>query len=200
MIITTSLIQPSIQKLEEWTTLPNRELRIYQEELVKLVEVTNNMMNYRHALAKASSPMIPFFPLSLKDLTFYMDGNLNFLSSSSANHHQHHNTSSSTSFANSSSLSSTSPLINFAKYQSLTRCVHEILGATIKHYTFSSELSHWPFIYLENIQQQQYSSSSSSSSTSLSSSSSLPNHLYDRSLDELAFMIEQNLREVIVMK
>ncbi|CAO3614506.1 unnamed protein product [Cunninghamella blakesleeana] len=184
MIITTSLIQPSIQKLEEWTTLPNRELCIYQEELVKLVEVTNNMMNYRHALAKASSPMVPFFPLSLKDLTFYMDGNHNFLSSST---HRNHTSSlsSSSSLTNSSSLSSSSTvssLINFAKYQSLTRCVHGILGATIKHYHFSTELSHWPFIYHENIKQQQYASSSSN----------LP---FDRSLDELAFIIEQNLRE-----
>ncbi|KAI8339891.1 ras guanine nucleotide exchange factor domain-containing protein [Chlamydoabsidia padenii] len=127
MIIVASLLDPSIQKLDEWAGLSNRDLHGYQN-LVKLLDVSNNMGNYRQALGKAKSPTVPFFPLLLKDMTFFMDGNPTYLSSATTT----------------TALDLT--LINFAKYRSMTRCVHGILRATSDDYYFATDLGTWPFL------------------------------------------------------
>ncbi|KAI8089712.1 ras guanine nucleotide exchange factor domain-containing protein [Halteromyces radiatus] len=212
MIITTSLIQPCIQKLKEWSMLSSREHHMYQQ-LVKLLDVTNNMGYYRQILSKAKSPFVPFFPLLLKDITFFMDGNPTYLTSaamappsttttisttvstsslassslsssssssslsipSSSSSGSVLSSSSSTATLTSTSSSATSlltstKLINFAKYRSLTRCVHGILRATNEDYWFASDLGTWPFLY--------HDSNTESSTTLDSIALQLENRIY----------------------
>lgn len=154
MIILASLLDPCIQKLDEWAGLSSRDLHTFHH-MVKLLDVSNNMGAYRQALGKAKSPTVPFFPLLLKDLTFFMDGNPTYLSSATI----------------STPPVLTTDLINFAKYRSLTRCVHGILRATSKVYFFATDLGPWFFLQQDLV----------------TDSPSLP-------LDRTAILLEQRIR------
>ncbi|ORY99422.1 ras guanine nucleotide exchange factor domain-containing protein [Syncephalastrum racemosum] len=120
MVITMSLASATLQKLQDtWQALSNKDMSTFQM-LQKNLDVSNNMGAYRQAFAsKAKAPAIPFFPLVLKDLTFYMDGNPTAVSETD--------------------------MINFSKFRSMTKCVQSVLRNTDENYWFASDLDHLPF-------------------------------------------------------
>ncbi|KAI8913368.1 ras guanine nucleotide exchange factor domain-containing protein [Gorgonomyces haynaldii] len=66
-----------VQRLKKtWEALPEKSKKEW-EEVSKLADPSKNMKNYRDRLATATSPMVPFLPIYLKDLTFINDGNQN---------------------------------------------------------------------------------------------------------------------------
>ncbi|KAM3935899.1 rap guanine nucleotide exchange factor 3 isoform 1-T1 [Leptodactylus fuscus] len=57
-----------------WQRLPNKTRKLYSI-FERLMDPSWNHRAYRLAVAKLSSPLIPFLPLILKDLTFIHEGN-----------------------------------------------------------------------------------------------------------------------------
>ncbi|OAD78198.1 hypothetical protein PHYBLDRAFT_71756 [Phycomyces blakesleeanus NRRL 1555(-)] len=125
MVITMGLLSGAVQRLEDaWQSLPHRDTHTF-EILQKNLDVCNNMSVYRNALQKAKAPAIPFFPLVLKDVTFFMDGNATMMPESS---------------------SSSSPgLINFGKFRSLVQFLDCTVKYTSENYYFAGDLEHLPF-------------------------------------------------------
>ncbi|KAI9494881.1 ras guanine nucleotide exchange factor domain-containing protein [Zychaea mexicana] len=126
MVITMALTSAPVQKLgqEVWESLPSRDMNTFAM-LKRYLDVSNNMAYYRQALTKsttavkkAAAPAVPFFPLVLKDLTFYSDGNR-------------------TTYAD--------DLINFSKFRTLTQFVHQIVDYTNENYWFAGDLEHLAF-------------------------------------------------------
>ncbi|KAI8085828.1 ras guanine nucleotide exchange factor domain-containing protein [Gilbertella persicaria] len=102
MVITMGLTQ-----LEEFNIVTFKNL-------FKYLNVCNNMSYYRHAFRKAAkSPCIPFFPIVLKDLTFFIEGN---------------------------ATKKPDGLINFLKFRVLSQLIHDILSYTMEDYHFVSSL------------------------------------------------------------
>ncbi|KAG0182683.1 Rap guanine nucleotide exchange factor 3 [Apophysomyces sp. BC1034] len=100
MVITMGLSSRPIRKLDEtWQSLSNRDMDTYHA-LQRNLDVGSNMGTYRQAFHKAKAPAIPFLPLVLKDLTFFMDGNQTYLPLTKDD---------------------APSLINFAKFRSLTQ-------------------------------------------------------------------------------
>ena len=139
MVIIMGLTSAPVQKLEEvWEALPNRDMNTFTT-LQRYLDVSNNMANYRHAFAKkAKAPAVPFFPLVLKDLTFYTDGNR-------------------TTYYQQQQEKEEGELINFSKFRSLTQFVHHIVSYTNENYWFAGDLEHLAFFsqkkhYQENHQ------------------------------------------------
>lgn len=67
----------SVQRLKQtWDKLPSRYVHLF-EDLQKLMDPTRNMSRYRNLINNEHShtPVIPFFPLVKKDLTFIHLGN-----------------------------------------------------------------------------------------------------------------------------
>lgn len=125
MNIILALQSPTIQKLHDtWSTLPSRDLSTFQA-LQQYVNVSNNMGYYRQALADVQAPAVPFFPLVLKDLVFHMDGNSTMLSLDQ---------------------SQREPLVNFGKFQSVTRMIGTLTQLTSQDYWFAADLDHCPFL------------------------------------------------------
>lgn len=118
------LASTSVQKLTEaWHGLSSRDLNTF-EALQRNLDLGSNMCAYRQAFRKkAKAPAVPFLPVVLKDLTFYMDGNQTLLSSSFGQ----------------------PPLINFAKFRSLTKFVTNIINYTNENYWFAGDLEHLAF-------------------------------------------------------
>ncbi|KAF7724545.1 hypothetical protein EC973_000922 [Apophysomyces ossiformis] len=117
MVITMGLLAQPVQKLQDWQGLSTRDLTTFQT-LQNYLDVTNNMSVYRQALVKAKAPTIPFFPMVLKDLTFYIDGN--------------------------PTLTSTR-LINFSKFRTLSKFIDNVLNYTSENYWFAGDLEYLPF-------------------------------------------------------
>ncbi|KAH6568616.1 hypothetical protein BASA60_008572 [Batrachochytrium salamandrivorans] len=64
-----------VQRLKKtWEALPDKTKKLWAE-VEKIADPSRNMKNYRDRLAASSSPMVPFLPIYLKDLTFINDGN-----------------------------------------------------------------------------------------------------------------------------
>lgn len=125
-------------------SVPSRDLSTMQS-LEKLLDVSGNMRPYRTAFAMAKSPAIPFFPIVLKDLTFFVEGNRTYLEDNSAE-------------ASSGSLSSLNEarrmlpndlsLVNFAKFRTVARFVTDMLELTSENYSFAGLLETAPFFNL----------------------------------------------------
>ncbi|KAI9316007.1 ras guanine nucleotide exchange factor domain-containing protein [Dichotomocladium elegans] len=177
MVLTMGLVTSPVQKLHDmWDGLPKAELNMFMA-LQKYLDLGNNMAHYRQAFqkrtAKRPSPSIPFFPLVLKDITFYMDGIATVLPPPSSSP---------------SSSSSTvplpphqEPLINFGKFYDLTKFVNLVLSCTRETYRFANELDHLAFF----------------SPTGTGNSSSMdPSFLSAGPLDPMADVIEHKLRRV----
>ncbi|KAI9016326.1 ras guanine nucleotide exchange factor domain-containing protein [Phycomyces nitens] len=121
MILTMGLTSRAVQRLDDWQALPSRDTHAFHG-LQKYLDVSSNMATYRQAFNKVKSPAIPFLPLVLKDLTFFVDGNPTRTASSEN-------------------------LINFAKFQSLARFMNRLLSHTSENYSFAGELEHFPFFF-----------------------------------------------------
>lgn len=121
MVITMGLTQLPEFRDNSWqqvSLLPNRDI-LTLKQLLKYLNVCNNMNYYRQAFKKAAkAPCIPFFPIVLKDLTFLMDGNATF---------------------------NIDGLVNFTKFRVLVQSIHNVLNYTIENYYFASELEYFPF-------------------------------------------------------
>lgn len=129
MVITMGLASTPVQRMQEtWESLSSRDMNAYMS-LQRLLDVSNNMSHYRQAFSKkvvkkTAAPAVPFFPLVLKDLTFYMDGTPTMKQSSTAGN---------------------VPLINFVKFRAVTKFVQGILSHTHENYWFAGELDHLAF-------------------------------------------------------
>ncbi|KAF7731521.1 Rap guanine nucleotide exchange factor 3 [Apophysomyces ossiformis] len=124
MVITMGLSSRTVRKLEDtWHSLSNRDMDTYHI-LQRNLDVGNNMGTYRQAFHKAKAPAIPFLPIILKDLTFFMDGNQTYLPSAKKG---------------------APTLINFAKFRSLSKFVEGIIGYCSENYSFASDLEYFPF-------------------------------------------------------
>ncbi|XP_048097701.1 rap guanine nucleotide exchange factor 3 isoform X2 [Alosa alosa] len=62
-----------------WERVPNKTRRIFTT-YERMLDPARNHRAYRLAVAKLSSPYIPFMPLILKDMTFIHEGNKNYTS------------------------------------------------------------------------------------------------------------------------
>lgn len=117
MVLTMGLTQLQEFRDNSWQ-LSSRDIATLKQ-LLKYLDVCNNMSYYRTSFKKASkAPCIPFFPIVLKDLTFLMDGNATI---------------------------NMDGLVNFTKFRILVQSIHKVLNYTIENYYFASELEHFPF-------------------------------------------------------
>ena len=140
MIIVMGLQCPVIQRLENtWHGLPSRDIGAFNA-LQKYLDVTNNMGFYRQSLASAKAPVVPFFPLILKDLTFFMDGNPTLSTPPPFTSQEQRLESLSTT------KTSYPKLINFDKFRVLTQFVNTLMNYTTVNYWFASDLEHCPFL------------------------------------------------------
>ncbi|OQV24790.1 Rap guanine nucleotide exchange factor 2 [Hypsibius exemplaris] len=75
--VLSGLNSACVQRLKAtWEKVPHKHLRIL-DSLSCLMDPSRNMNKYRHLLAKwaATPPVIPFYPIVRKDLTFLHEGN-----------------------------------------------------------------------------------------------------------------------------
>ncbi|KAI7872506.1 ras guanine nucleotide exchange factor domain-containing protein [Spinellus fusiger] len=120
MVITMGLLSTSVQRLQDiWQSLSHRDTHTFGL-LQRNLDVGNNMAVYRQALEKIKPPIIPFFPLILKDITFFMEGNSTLLTQSEG-------------------------LINFSKFRSLVQFLDIVLKYTSENYWFAGDLENLLF-------------------------------------------------------
>jgi len=77
--LVSGLTAPAISRLKKtWAALPKKDSARF-DELVGLMDPARNMARYRNLLEQAleQKPLVPWFPLLLKDLYFFHDGNKN---------------------------------------------------------------------------------------------------------------------------
>ena len=75
--ITSGLSYGAVTRLQStWERVGSKHIKAV-EEMQQLMNPSRNMFNYRHLVAGARSPMIPFFPVVKKDVTFMYLGNDN---------------------------------------------------------------------------------------------------------------------------
>jgi RasGEF domain len=125
-------------------SMPSRDLAT-MKSLEKLLDVSGNMRPYRTAFSSAKAPAIPFFPIVLKDLTFFVEGNKTYLEDSSS-------TDAANNYSSLKDARRQSPnelsLINFAKFRTVTRFVTSMLALTSENYPFAGLLETTPFFNL----------------------------------------------------
>lgn len=63
---------------QTWEKLPAKLKRTFTQ-YESLIDPSRNHRKYRVYLSKLDSPIIPFTPLLLKDMTFAHEGNLTFI-------------------------------------------------------------------------------------------------------------------------
>ncbi|OAD68871.1 hypothetical protein PHYBLDRAFT_66981 [Phycomyces blakesleeanus NRRL 1555(-)] len=143
MILTMGLTSRAVQKLDDWQALPSRDTHVFHG-LQKYLDVSSNMATYRQAFNKVKSPAIPFLPLVLKDLTFFLDGNPTHTPPPPPPQ-----PSQQVVVMQSETMTTCSSenLINFAKFQSLARFMNRLLSHTSENYSFAGELEHFPFFF-----------------------------------------------------
>lgn len=116
------------QSWQQSSLLPNRDIVTFKN-LLKYLNVCNNMSYYRSAFKKAAkAPCVPFFPIILKDLTFLMDGNATIKPDG---------------------------LVNFTKFRILVQSIHNVLNYTMENYYFAAELECFIFFSPHHHQEQQ---------------------------------------------
>lgn len=126
MVITMGLISTTTtnsSSCSHQSEHPLQELLSYKdsatlERLKKNLDVGNNMAAYRQTFARVRAPAIPFFPIVLKDFTFYIDGNQTTLNP---------------------------PLVNFEKFRALYKFANSITSLVNENYAFSGDLEHLAF-------------------------------------------------------
>jgi len=78
LFIVSGLLSPPVQRLKQtWELLNNKEMSTLNN-LEKLLSPVSNMKYYRKAIALAKGPVVPFFPIIMKDFRFIIDGNPTF--------------------------------------------------------------------------------------------------------------------------
>ncbi|OUM67337.1 hypothetical protein PIROE2DRAFT_40107, partial [Piromyces sp. E2] len=75
LFIVSGLLSPPVQRLKQtWELINNKEMTTLNN-LEKLLSPVSNMKYYRKAIALAKGPVVPFFPIIMKDFRFIIDGN-----------------------------------------------------------------------------------------------------------------------------
>jgi len=107
----SGLSTSAIQRLKKtWEGLPSKVKTTFSE-MEKLMDPSRNMRNYRMELESKESPIIPFLPIYLKDLTFINDGNQ----------------------------SKVDNMINFDKLRMMASRVHDLTSLIDKTYNFKED-------------------------------------------------------------
>ncbi|ORX43597.1 ras GEF [Piromyces finnis] len=78
LFIVSGLLSPPVQRLKQtWELINNKEMASLNN-LEKLLSPVSNMKYYRKTIAMAKGPVVPFFPIIMKDFRFIIDGNPTF--------------------------------------------------------------------------------------------------------------------------
>lgn len=78
-IVIGALKSPEIRYLEKtWESVP-KHYKEFIDEMSELFELRNNYSNYRHHIHTTDVPAIPFFLLYMKDLTYIVNANPDYL-------------------------------------------------------------------------------------------------------------------------
>ncbi|RIA97592.1 ras guanine nucleotide exchange factor domain-containing protein [Glomus cerebriforme] len=177
--IALALNSRPVQRLvKTWESLSHQDIMTSQS-IEELIDPSRNMRKYRKSLANAKPPVIPFFAIFLKDLTFIIEGNPTYLrnkqyipstpstptmipSYPESRESSIPNTPTTPSFSHSSKISINSlnsqpsisttqePLINFEKFRFLAKNIRNIKLYTSESYSFINQLSRPPKILTSN--------------------------------------------------
>ncbi|CAG8674660.1 1137_t:CDS:10, partial [Funneliformis mosseae] len=71
--------RPVQRLIKTWESLSHQDIITFQS-IEELIDPSRNMAKYRKSLANAKTPVIPFFAIFLKDLTFIIEGSSTYLS------------------------------------------------------------------------------------------------------------------------
>jgi len=113
--IVSGLLSSPVQRLKKtWELINNKEMAILNN-LENLLSPISNMKYYRKAIAVAKGPIVPFFPIIMKDFRFIIDGNPIF-----------------------KTLSSGAELVNFERYKIMDKVLNDIKKYSSEKYSFSS--------------------------------------------------------------
>lgn len=78
LFIVSGLLSTPVRRLKQtWELISNKEKTVLNN-LEKLLNPISNMKYYRNAIAVAKGPVVPFFPIIMKDFRFIIDGNPTF--------------------------------------------------------------------------------------------------------------------------
>ncbi|CAG8493630.1 20308_t:CDS:10 [Rhizophagus irregularis] len=175
--IALALNSRPVQRLvKTWESLSHQDIMTSQS-IEELIDPSRNMRKYRKSLANAKPPVIPFFAIFLKDLTFIIEGNPTYI----RNKHYISSAPSTPTISTypdsrESSIPSTpttpsfppslhnslnsynslplstmqEPLINFEKFRFLTKNIRNINRYTSESYSFINQLSRPPKILTSN--------------------------------------------------
>lgn len=162
-------------------TLSSRDISTLKN-LEALLDVSQNMSNYRHSFHKARSPAVPFFPLILKDVFFFIDGNKTQVDSPPTPSTPDQELPQEPSWA---------PIINFEKFRGLAKHLERTLSYTAESYSFTMQLEKFPFLSPLN--------QTSSALPPSSSVNPLPVVMSGQSvpLDYVADIVEARLRSIV---
>ncbi|RUS32446.1 ras guanine nucleotide exchange factor domain-containing protein [Jimgerdemannia flammicorona] len=130
---------PDLQARSE--TISSRDLATLHS-LENLLNLSQNMSNYRRSFQKAKSPAIPFFPLVLKDVTFFIDGNKTFVEAE-PDLPTHTNNTYATAEAEPRS---SALVVNFEKFRGLANHVNRTVTYAAESYSFAGQLETCPFL------------------------------------------------------
>ncbi|RUP51760.1 hypothetical protein BC936DRAFT_146235 [Jimgerdemannia flammicorona] len=142
MFVVTGLTSRPVQRLDDvWKTISSRDLATLHS-LENLLNLSQNMSNYRRSFQKAKSPAIPFFPLVLKDVTFFIDGNKTFVEAE-PDLPTHTNDTYATAEAEPRS---SALVVNFEKFRGLANHVNRTVTYAAESYSFAGQLETCPFL------------------------------------------------------
>ncbi|RUP51759.1 ras guanine nucleotide exchange factor domain-containing protein [Jimgerdemannia flammicorona] len=136
-----SLYQRIQNSILSTQTISSRDLATLHS-LENLLNLSQNMSNYRRSFQKAKSPAIPFFPLVLKDVTFFIDGNKTFVEAE-PDLPTHTNDTYATAEAEPRS---SALVVNFEKFRGLANHVNRTVTYAAESYSFAGQLETCPFL------------------------------------------------------
>ncbi|KAL6600732.1 ras GEF [Neocallimastix californiae] len=114
LFIVSGLLSPPVQRLKQtWELINNKEITTLNN-LEKLLSPVSNMKYYRKAIAMAKGPVVPFFPIIMKDFRFIIDGNPTF-----------------------KTLPSGVELVNFERYKIMNKVLNTIKKYSTEKYPFT---------------------------------------------------------------
>ncbi|KAL2913295.1 hypothetical protein HK105_207173 [Polyrhizophydium stewartii] len=79
LFVTSGLLAPAVQRLKSAWAMVSSQYRSTMEELETLLDPSGNMRAYRVAVAHSKAPFVPFLPVLMKDLTFAVEGNPDYV-------------------------------------------------------------------------------------------------------------------------
>ncbi|KAL5038920.1 hypothetical protein BDV3_002107 [Batrachochytrium dendrobatidis] len=156
LFVTSGLLSAPVQRFKMAWSLVSAQCRSVYDNLCRLLDPSGNMRNYRHVISQAKPPFIPFLAILMKDLTFSVEGNPDFIDQPVLLHSRNMSCESreflcevldDKSRSRASPISflpnmpySTEPLINFEKFMMVSDILDRALsGHGIQQYDFSQD-------------------------------------------------------------